>query len=126
MKKLNRWSDKHEDGTVTFDQNYLGQIDDLKHKADCGTMKSMDSVITGIFLPHMNSKCYLLFSGTYDYICPYPLSLKYFEKLDAPLKGFYTFDNSAHSPLWKEPDQAIKILTEDILQGNNALYDFTI
>ena len=29
LKKLNRWSDKHEDGTVTFDQNYLRQIDDL-------------------------------------------------------------------------------------------------
>lgn len=159
LKKLDSWSDKPGDGTVTFDKNHLGQIDDLKHKAGCGTMNNMDSVITGIFLPQMNSKCYTLqekidywrgkafmrstavyeeffsadlfgeslsfeipiyfFSGTYDYTCPYPLSLKYFKMLDAPLKGFYTFDNSAHSPLWEEPDRAIKILTEDILQGTS-------
>lgn len=163
LKKLDRWSVKHEDGTITFNQNYFGQLDDLKHKAGCGTMNSMDSVITGIFLPQMNSKCYTLpekidywrgkafmrstavyeefssanlfeeslsfeipiyfFSGTYDYTCPYPLSLKYFETLDAPLKGFYTFDNSAHSPLWEEPKRTINILVEDVLQGTNELSD---
>ena len=31
------------------------------------------------------------------------LSKAYLEKLQAPVKGFYTFENSAHSPLFEEP-----------------------
>lgn len=163
LKKLDEYSIKQEDGTVTFNQNYLDQLDDLKHKAGCGTMQNMDSVITGIFFPQINSRCYTLsekinywrgkafmrstpvyedmlttnllekslsveipiyfFSGVYDYTCPYPLSLVYFNRLNAPLKGFYTFSNSAHSPLWEEPDRAIKILLEDVLKQTNKLSD---
>lgn len=163
LKKLDMWSVKNNDGTITFNQNYLSQLDDLKHKAGCGTMHNMDSVITGIFLPQINSKCYTLpekidywrgkafmkstavfkefseidllkeglsfeipiyfFSGSYDYTCPYPLTLDFFKTLDAPLKGFYTFDNSAHSPLWEEPDRAMEILVKDVLEGVNQLSD---
>ncbi len=61
------------------------------------------------------------FSGIYDYTCPYPLSLEYFKTLEAPLKGFYTFENSAHSPLWEEPERAVEILVKDVLQGTNTL-----
>lgn len=163
LNKLDMWSVKHDDGTVTFNQNALSQLDDLKHKAGCGTMHSMDSVITGIFLPQMNSRCYTLpekidywcgkalmqstvlyeemltinlfeqvlsleipvyfFSGIYDYTCPYPLSLEYFEALTTPLKGFYTFDNSAHSPLWEEPDKTVEVLVEDVLKETIKLSD---
>lgn len=164
LKKLEMWSIKNNDGTVIFNQKYLGQLDDLKHRAGCGTMHNMDSVITGIFLPQINSQCYTLhekvnywrgkafmkstevykeftdiniveppislkipiyfFSGVYDYTCPYPLSLEYYKMLEAPLKGFYTFDNSAHSPLWEEPNRTIDILVKDVLQRTNKLSDY--
>lgn len=35
------------------------------------------------------------FHGQYNCTCAYPLARTYFDKLEAPLKGFYTFENSA-------------------------------
>ena len=61
--------------------------------------------------------------GIYDYTCAYPLAKDYFEKLKAPVKGFYTFENSAHSPMFEEPEKVQKILLEVILTGTNNLAD---
>jgi pimeloyl-ACP methyl ester carboxylesterase len=61
--------------------------------------------------------------GQYDYTCAYPLAGAYFDQLQAPLKGFYTFKYSAHSPLFEEPEKALSILLEDVLDGTNALAD---
>lgn len=131
--------------------------DRLKHKAGCGTMHTMDSVITGIFFPQLNSRCYTVsekinywkgkifmqscpveaefrnsspadavkslsipvyfLSGIYDYTCPWPLSKSYLETLDAPVKKFYLFKQSAHSPLWEEPDRTVEIMLDDVLHG---------
>jgi pimeloyl-ACP methyl ester carboxylesterase len=63
------------------------------------------------------------FSGTYDYTVNYTLAKDYFEKLHAPVKGFYTFEKSAHSPIFEEPEKVQKILREDVLQGTNNLAD---
>ena len=43
------------------------------------------------------------FEGIYDYTCSYSEAKSYFEKLKAPVKGFYTFWKSAHSPIFEEP-----------------------
>jgi len=43
------------------------------------------------------------FHGRHDYTCSYDLAKEYFRKLKAPMKGFYTFENSAHSPVLEEP-----------------------
>ena len=59
--------------------------------------------------------------GVYDFTCAYPLAKDYFEKLDAPVKGFYTFEESAHSPMFEEPDKVQKILLEDVLAGTSNL-----
>ena len=40
------------------------------------------------------------FHGIYDYTVSYTLAKDYFEKLNAPIKGFYTFEKSAHSPIF--------------------------
>jgi pimeloyl-ACP methyl ester carboxylesterase len=61
--------------------------------------------------------------GVYDYTCAYPLAKDYFEKLKAPVKGFYMFENSAHSPMFEEPEKMLKILLEDVLAGTNSLAD---
>jgi pimeloyl-ACP methyl ester carboxylesterase len=61
--------------------------------------------------------------GVCDYTCSYPLASSYLEQLKAPLKGFYTFDRSAHSPIFEEPEKARRILRDDVLVGVNDLAD---
>ena len=63
------------------------------------------------------------FHGIYDYTVSYTLAKDYFNKLKAPVKGFYTFDQSAHSPLFEEPGKMKMILQEDVLKGLNRLAD---
>jgi len=61
--------------------------------------------------------------GKYDYTCAYPLAKEYFAKINAPVKGFYTFDQSAHSPMFEEPEKTLQIFLEDVLAGTNNLAD---
>lgn len=63
------------------------------------------------------------FEGIYDYTCTYNEAKAYFEKLDAPVKGFYTFEQSAHSPMFEEPEKMQQILREDVLRGTSNLAD---
>ncbi|MBX3001472.1 MAG: alpha/beta hydrolase [Caldilineaceae bacterium] len=62
-------------------------------------------------------------SGVFDYTCNYTLSKDYFEKINAPVKGFYTFEGAAHSPMFEEPQKLQRILREDVLTGRNQLAD---
>jgi hypothetical protein len=43
--------------------------------------------------------------------------------LKAPVKGFYTFAQSAHSPMFEEPEKMQQIFREDVLAGANRLSD---
>lgn len=61
--------------------------------------------------------------GRHDYTVSYPLARSYCETLDAPVKGFYTFEHSAHSPLFEEPDRMREILRADVLTGSTHLAD---
>lgn len=61
--------------------------------------------------------------GVYDYTVSYPLAKSYFNKLAAPIKGFYTFTNSAHSPLFEEPEKLQQIMRTDVLAGTQSLAD---
>ena len=70
----------------------------------------------------LNLPVYFL-HGIHDYTISYPETKSYFEKLNAPLKGFYTFEQSAHSPMFEEPERMHHILKEDILTGTNSLAD---
>ncbi|MDD4713202.1 MAG: alpha/beta hydrolase [Bacteroidales bacterium] len=63
------------------------------------------------------------FHGIYDFTISYLLSKDYFGKLQAPIKGFYIFKQSAHSPLFEEPAKIQEILQKDILTGTNSLAD---
>lgn len=138
--------------------------DEAMHKLGIGTMHDMNSVITGIFFPVMESRAYTLgekiniwrgkaflnnstdllkqmistdltvkvpkldiptyfFSGIYDYTVSHTLAESYFEKLQAPTKGFYLFKDSAHSPMFEEPKKFMRIMQEDVLTGKNKLAD---
>lgn len=63
------------------------------------------------------------FHGKYDYTVSYPLTKAYLGELQAPIKGFYTFEHSAHSPMFEEPDRMKQILQEDVLAEKNNLSD---
>jgi pimeloyl-ACP methyl ester carboxylesterase len=63
------------------------------------------------------------FHGAYDYTVSYPLAKSYYEQLDAPVKGFYTFTKSAHSPLFEEPKRMREIMQTDVLEGSKGLAD---
>ena len=54
-------------------------------------------------------------SGIYDYTVNYTLAKEYFALLQAPMKGFYTFEHSAHSPLFEEPGKMQSIIRNDVL-----------
>lgn len=142
---------------------YLAVRDPAMHSLGIGTTHNMDSVLTGIFIPSLQSQDYTLsekvntwrgkarsgvsplwddflatdlskevmklsipvyfFEGIYDYTCSYTLTKEYFDQLKAPIKGFYTFEQSAHSPLFEEPEKMRHILQEDVLVGVNNLAD---
>ncbi len=61
--------------------------------------------------------------GVYDYTVSYPLAKAYFERLDAPVKGFYFFKQSAHTPFFEEPEKMREIMRADVLTGSNGLAD---
>ena len=63
------------------------------------------------------------FHGVHDRTCSYAGAKRYFSALRAPLKGFYTFHESAHSPIFEEPARAREIIQLDVLAGQNRLAD---
>ena len=63
------------------------------------------------------------FEGIYDYTCSYTVAKSYFDKLKAPVKGFYSFGKSAHSPIFEEPDRFVEIMISDIINVTTTLAD---
>ncbi len=63
------------------------------------------------------------FHGKHDYTVSSPLAKAYLDRLQAPIKGFYTFEHSAHSPMFEEPDRMKQIIQEDVLAGKNSRSD---
>lgn len=73
-------------------------------------------------VPKLDIPTYFM-SGSYDYTVSHKLAESYFEKIQAPIKGFYLFKDSAHSPMFEEPEKFIRIMREDVLAGKNNLAD---
>lgn len=63
------------------------------------------------------------FVGRHDQTANPELSRAYFDAINAPVKSFYMFENSAHSPLFEETERATMILLNDVLAGTNGLGD---
>ena len=112
--------------SLTF-QGYtlLEKVNMWRGKSQSGVSPFWDEMIATdltIKVPELEIPVYF-FEGIYDYTCSYTEAKSYFVKLKAPLKGFYTFAQSAHSPLFEEPKKTLKILQEDVLIGTNSLSD---
>ncbi len=75
------------------------------------------SVVTKLEIP------VYFFSGKYDLTVNHDLSKAYLDSLQAPMKGFYTFNESAHSPIFEEPEKLKEILLNDVLKGTTKLAD---
>ena len=73
-------------------------------------------------VPRLEIPVYFI-SGRYDLTVNKDLSKEYLEKIEAPLKGFYTFNESAHSPMFEEPQRLKEILIKDILNSSTNLSD---
>jgi pimeloyl-ACP methyl ester carboxylesterase len=61
--------------------------------------------------------------GIHDYTVTLPETKAYFEALKAPVKGFYTFQRSAHSPMFEEPERMRQIIEQDVFGEANSLAD---
>jgi len=102
-EKIGLWRGKRSVGASAFWHEMLGT--DLAER-----------------VPQLDLPAYF-FHGRYDCTVNYELARAYAAQVRAPLKGFYTFDRSAHSPLLEEPARARRILVEDVLAGVNNLAD---
>ncbi len=101
------------------------KVNTFRGKSQAGVSIVWDSILTidlSKEVPELAIPVYFI-SGIYDYTVNYQLSKDYFEKLRAPMKGFYTFEQSAHSPMFEEPLKMQRILRENVLVGVNTLAD---
>jgi pimeloyl-ACP methyl ester carboxylesterase len=101
------------------------KVNTWRAKAAAGVSIVWDTVLATDLskqVPELKIPVYF-FSGRYDYTVNYTLAKDYFEKLKAPVKGFYMFEQSAHSPIFEEPDKVRKIVLADVLVGGNSLAD---
>jgi pimeloyl-ACP methyl ester carboxylesterase len=106
----------------------LGEkVNTWRAKAASGVSLLWDTILTTDLakqVPELDLPVYFL-HGIYDYTCSYTLAKAYFEQLKASLKGFYTFEQSAHCPVFEEPEKTLNILQQDVLGGANSLADAT-
>jgi pimeloyl-ACP methyl ester carboxylesterase len=101
----------------------IEKINVWRAKSQSGVSPLWDKILSTDLtdeVPELDLPVYF-FHGIYDYTCSYILAKSYFEKLKSPIKGFYTFEQSAHSPMFEEPEKMHKILQEDVLIGANSL-----
>ncbi len=53
-----------------------------------------------------------IFHGKYDFTTPYSVAKDFYDQLKAPEKVFFTFENSAHSPVFEEVEKFNSIVRE--------------
>lgn len=101
-----------------------------KYKLWSGKSKAAVSIIWDEIININLTEYYTTFSipiyfihGKYDYTCSYELAKMYFKKINTPVKGFYTFNESAHSPLFEEPEKLNEILINDVINLKTILCD---
>ena len=87
--------------------NYgIGSLFSLEHLWDDVITDNLFETIDSVQIP-----VYFL-HGVYDYQTSYIVAKEFYDQLKAPEKQFFTFENSAHCPIFDEPDRFNKILRE--------------
>jgi pimeloyl-ACP methyl ester carboxylesterase len=103
IEKVNMWLGKSRSGVSVLWKDMLAT--------------DLSSMVTKLDLP------VYFFHGIYDYTVSATLAKDYFGKIQAPVKGYYSFSNSAHSPLFEEPDKMRQIFMEDVFASANSHAD---
>ena len=96
---------------------WRGKINSSRHLRNTIFAIDLTQQVTQLDLP------VYFFHGKYDFTCSYSLAKSFLEGIEAPVKGFYTFEQSAHSPIFEEPEKVNQILLEDVLNGETNLAD---
>jgi len=96
---------------------WRGKLFSRKRLWDTQLATDLSTVVGGLDLP------VYFCHGAYDYTVSYPGARSCFQRLEAPVKGFYTFRRSAHSPLFEEPRRMCEIMRGDVLTGKTGLAD---
>ncbi len=107
------------------DYTFTEKINLWRAKARAGVHPLWDTILATDLtkqVPELKIPAYF-FHGIYDYTVSYNLAKNYFEQLKAPVKGFYTFNQSAHSPMFEEPEKVKEIILTDVLTGSSSLTD---
>lgn len=79
--------------------------------------KDLRETVTKLYVPTY------FFSGAYDYTVNFKMSEEYLKRIEAPIKGFYLFKSSAHSPIFEEANKVEQIIKSDIFKNTNDLAD---
>jgi pimeloyl-ACP methyl ester carboxylesterase len=93
-----------------------------KFSSDKALWNAMLLVDIPALVPSVGLPVYF-FHGGFDYTVSLPLARAYFDGLKAPVKGFYTFKGSAHSPMFEEPAAMRRVIEQDVLGGKTLLAD---
>ncbi|MEE3703933.1 alpha/beta hydrolase, partial [Pasteurella multocida] len=84
--------------------------------------REMTSSRIAEMVPSLEIPAYFL-HGTHDYTCSYDLARSFVRALRAPVRGFYSFEDSAHSPVLEQPAWAKRVFLEDVLRAQTSLAD---
>ena len=85
-----------------------------------GSTFSLDHLFKEVINADLSSKIdsmqvpVYIFQGVHDYQTPYVVAKDFFDQLKAPEKEFFTFENSAHSPVMEEVDKFNSIVRERV------------
>jgi pimeloyl-ACP methyl ester carboxylesterase len=98
-----------EEYTFNDKINYMkGNIFSLEHLWPAVIRTNVFTAIDSMKVP------VYIFQGIYDYQTPHAVAKDFYDQLKAPEKEFYTFANSAHSPLMEEADKFNSIVREKV------------
>jgi pimeloyl-ACP methyl ester carboxylesterase len=95
--------------TLSDKVNYMkGNLFSLEHLWPDVIQANLFTAIDSMQIP------VYIFQGIYDYQTPHVVAKDFYDQLKAPEKEFFTFTNSAHSPLMEEVDKFNGIVREKI------------
>ncbi|MCS4433469.1 alpha/beta fold hydrolase [Aquiflexum gelatinilyticum] len=93
--------------TLHDKMNYgLGALFSLDHLWDDIITDNLFETIDSVQIP------VYFFQGVFDYQTSYIVAKEFYDQLEAPEKQFFTFENSAHCPIFDEPERFNNILRE--------------
>ena len=91
--------------TISDKINYMkGSLFSLENLWEDVVKSDLNTKIDSIQIP------VYVFQGVHDYQTPYAISKSFFDQLKASKKQFFSFENSAHSPILEEPKKFNTIL----------------